>query len=104
MTYLIVACAAIGKDCAENTIHLLLFTDRCLATVGCFDSTIFALSEYATVFMMTSCGTDSRDGECYSADNDVDVWNIGYEFPWEDMSQLCKLDDRHTERTGQCMW
>jgi hypothetical protein len=28
---------AICMDCAENTIPLLLFTGRCLVTVGCCD-------------------------------------------------------------------
>jgi hypothetical protein len=48
MTYYIVLCAAICPDCAENTIPLLLFTSRCLVKAGCCDSTILALSEYAT--------------------------------------------------------
>jgi hypothetical protein len=47
MTYSIVACAAIGTECGENIIPLLLFSGRCLATAGCCDSTILALSEFS---------------------------------------------------------
>jgi hypothetical protein len=47
MMYSIVACAAVGTDCAKSTIPLL-FTDRCLVTAGYCDSTILALSECAT--------------------------------------------------------
>jgi hypothetical protein len=50
MTYSNVAWAAIGTDCAENTIPLLLFKGRWLVTAGCCDSTTFAFSEYATIF------------------------------------------------------
>jgi hypothetical protein len=35
MTYATVGCVAIGMDCAENTIPLLLFTGRCLVMAGC---------------------------------------------------------------------
>jgi hypothetical protein len=49
MTYSTVACAAIGMDCAQNTIPLLLFTGCCLVMAGCHDSTILALSKYATM-------------------------------------------------------
>jgi hypothetical protein len=48
MTYSTAACAAIGMDCAENTIPLL-FTGSCLVTAGCCDSAILALSEYVTI-------------------------------------------------------
>jgi hypothetical protein len=48
-TYSIVACAAIGTNCAENTIPILLFNVRCLVTADWCDSTIFVLSEYATI-------------------------------------------------------
>jgi hypothetical protein len=48
MMYSIVTCAVIGMDLAENAIPLL-FTDRCLVIAGCCDSTILALSEYATI-------------------------------------------------------
>jgi hypothetical protein len=47
MTYSTVVYVAIGKDRAENTVLLLLFSGRCLVTAVCFDSTILALSEYA---------------------------------------------------------
>jgi hypothetical protein len=49
MTYSIVMCAAIGMDCTENIIPLLLFTGRCLIRASCCDSTILALSEYAMI-------------------------------------------------------
>jgi hypothetical protein len=49
MTYSIVACAAIGTDCTENTIAFLLFTGRWIVTAVCCDSTVLALSEYATI-------------------------------------------------------
>jgi hypothetical protein len=42
MTYSIVAWAATGMDCAENTILLTLFTARCLVTAGCCTYTILA--------------------------------------------------------------
>jgi hypothetical protein len=48
ITYSIVAYAAIGTDCAENTIPLL-FTGSGLVTACCCDSTVLALSEYATI-------------------------------------------------------
>jgi hypothetical protein len=48
MTYSIVAYAAIDTDCAENIIPLL-FTGLCLLAVGCCDSTVLALSEYAII-------------------------------------------------------
>jgi hypothetical protein len=51
MTYSIFACAAIGTQCAENTISLLLFTGRRLVTAGC-DSTILALSQHATIYLV----------------------------------------------------
>jgi hypothetical protein len=51
MMYSIVACAAIGMDCAENTVSLSLFTGCCLVTAGCYNSKILALSEYATVLI-----------------------------------------------------
>jgi hypothetical protein len=54
LTDSIVACAAIGMDCAENTIPLLLFTGRCLETAGCCDSIILALREYATISRLSS--------------------------------------------------
>jgi hypothetical protein len=50
MTYSIVACAAIDKDCAENITPLMMFTSGCLATAGRCDSTILALGEYATIY------------------------------------------------------
>jgi hypothetical protein len=40
-------------DCAQNTIHLLLFTGRCLVTAGCRDSTILASSIYTTIHIYT---------------------------------------------------
>jgi hypothetical protein len=43
VTYSIVVCAAIGMDCAENTIPLLLFMGRCLVMAVCFDCTILAI-------------------------------------------------------------
>jgi hypothetical protein len=49
VTYFTVACAAIGADRVENTIPPLP-TGHCLVTAGCCDSTIPALSEYATIF------------------------------------------------------
>jgi hypothetical protein len=49
MAYSVVACAAIGTDCAENAISLLLPLGRYLVTVGCYNPTIFALSENATL-------------------------------------------------------
>jgi hypothetical protein len=49
MMYFIVACTAIRMGHAENTISLLLLTGRCLVMVGCCDSTILALNEYATI-------------------------------------------------------
>jgi hypothetical protein len=49
MTYSIVVCAAIGTDRAENTPPLLLFTGCCLVTASYCESTILALSEYATI-------------------------------------------------------
>jgi hypothetical protein len=52
MTYSIVACTLIGTDCAENTIPLVLFTGHCLVTADCCDSTILALSVYATIFFL----------------------------------------------------
>jgi hypothetical protein len=52
MTYFIVACAAIGTDCAGNAISLL-FTSRCLVTAGCCDFKVLALSEYATISTST---------------------------------------------------
>jgi hypothetical protein len=51
MTYSIFAFAAIGTDWAENTIPLLLFTGRCLVTVGCCDCIILTLSEYTTILL-----------------------------------------------------
>jgi hypothetical protein len=48
MTYSIAVCAAIGTDWAKNTIPLL-FLGRCLVMAGCCDSTVLALSEYATI-------------------------------------------------------
>jgi hypothetical protein len=48
-TYSIVVCAATDTDCTEITILLFLFMGHCLVTVGCCDSTILALSEYATI-------------------------------------------------------
>jgi hypothetical protein len=44
MTYSNAACTAIGTDCAENTIPLLLFTGRRLATASCCDFTIITVS------------------------------------------------------------
>jgi hypothetical protein len=49
MMYSIVVCAAIGSDCAEDTIPLLLPMGRWLVTAGCCDSTILALSDYAAM-------------------------------------------------------
>jgi hypothetical protein len=49
ITYAVVACAAIGTDCAENNINLFS-TGRFLITADCCDSTILAFSEYATTF------------------------------------------------------
>jgi hypothetical protein len=49
MMYSIVACAVISTDFTENIIPLL-FMDCCLVTAGGCDSTILALSEYATIF------------------------------------------------------
>jgi hypothetical protein len=48
MRYFIVVFEAIGTDCAENTIPLLLAKVCWLVTDHCCDSTILALSEYAT--------------------------------------------------------
>jgi hypothetical protein len=48
MKYSTVAYTAISMNCTENTITLFLFMGHCLAKASCFDSTIFALSEYAT--------------------------------------------------------
>jgi hypothetical protein len=42
---------AIGMDCSENAILLLLFTGCCLVMAGCCGSTILAFSEYATVLL-----------------------------------------------------
>jgi hypothetical protein len=55
----LVAYAAMGTDCAENTIPLVLFTRSCLVTAGCCDSRITALSVYATIL---SCVTVTKDG------------------------------------------
>jgi hypothetical protein len=86
MTYSIIACATIGRDCAEYIIILLLYTGLCLARVGCCDYTIFALSEYASVFTMTSCGTNTCDGEDLRVRAWTMVWMCQtYQFPWEDM-------------------
>jgi hypothetical protein len=49
MTHSIVACAAIGTDCAEDTILVLMFTGLYVVTAGCCDSTILTLSEYAII-------------------------------------------------------
>jgi hypothetical protein len=49
MTYSTVAYTAIGTDYTENTIPLLLFMGCFLVTASCCDSTILALSEYATI-------------------------------------------------------
>jgi hypothetical protein len=51
MMHSIAACAAIGTDCAKNAILLLWFTGRCLVTADCYDSKMFALSEYATIHL-----------------------------------------------------
>lgn len=45
----IVACTAIGTDSAQNTVPLLLFMGHWLVMASCCDSTILALSQYATV-------------------------------------------------------
>jgi hypothetical protein len=50
MTYRIVVSAAISEVSAEDTILLLLFMGRCQVKDSCFDSTILALSNYATIF------------------------------------------------------
>jgi hypothetical protein len=49
MLYSIVVCAAIGMDCVENTIPLLLFIGPCLVMAICCGSTILASSKYATM-------------------------------------------------------
>jgi hypothetical protein len=59
MIYSIVACAVIGTECAQNTTPMLLFKDRCLVTAGCCDSTILALSEYATISLIRSRSLNS---------------------------------------------
>jgi hypothetical protein len=48
--YAVVGCAAIGTGSAESTIPLL-FTGIMLVTTGYLDSTILALSEYATIYI-----------------------------------------------------
>jgi hypothetical protein len=52
--YSIFVYAAIGTDCTENTIPLLLFKGRCLVTASCCDSTLLALSKHATMFHRTA--------------------------------------------------
>jgi hypothetical protein len=52
ITYSIVAYAAIGMNCAENTIAVLLFTGRCLVTAGCCDSTVLSLSECVMIYLL----------------------------------------------------
>jgi hypothetical protein len=60
MTYSIVAFAAIGTNCAENTIPQLLFTGRCLVTASCCDSTVLALSGYASIQIMNLGNVDGN--------------------------------------------
>jgi hypothetical protein len=54
-TYFIVACTATGTDCAENTVPMLLFTGRRLATVGCCGFTIITLSIYVPILFWPLC-------------------------------------------------
>jgi hypothetical protein len=51
MMYSTVACTAIRKDHAENTIPLSLFTGHILVAAGCCDYTILALGKYATIYI-----------------------------------------------------
>jgi hypothetical protein len=41
-----------STDCTENTTSLLLFTGHCLATAGCYGSTVIALSKSVTVLIL----------------------------------------------------
>jgi hypothetical protein len=54
MTHSIVACTAIGTECGENIVSLLLFRGRCLTTAGSCDSIIFALSEFSVQLLRLS--------------------------------------------------
>jgi hypothetical protein len=57
MMYSYVACAAFDMGCTENTIPLL-FTGRCLVAASCCESTVLALSEYATILTENICVTN----------------------------------------------
>jgi hypothetical protein len=63
MTYSIIASAVIDTEFTENTIPLLLFTGRCLATAGYCDSAVLDLTEDITVlltFICSLCGRGAR--------------------------------------------
>jgi hypothetical protein len=57
---------SLDTDRVENTIPLL-FTDRCLVTAGCYDSTVLALSEYATIL----CHVDPLLGNDFETKNEI---------------------------------
>jgi hypothetical protein len=87
MMYCFVACAAIGTNCSENIIPLLLFTGRCLVTAGCCDSTVLALSIYLSIsdsfpYSVTSQerNPELRDRGC----DHVQWWNDYWQGKTED--------------------
>jgi hypothetical protein len=49
MTYLIVTCADIGTDCAEETIPPFVVYGPLQVTAGCCDSRVLVWREYVTI-------------------------------------------------------
>jgi hypothetical protein len=56
--FMIVVFSTIRTDCAENTIHLLLYNGRCLVIGGSRDSASHAFGEYATQYVKLLYNSD----------------------------------------------